>query len=80
MPGTNQENFWPKLIPCAPVGTIASSGRCVNGLPVTLVVGQLPGSCPETGLEEIGRERQSGAPHVSQADFWTALLKSLPET
>jgi hypothetical protein len=35
------------------------------------VVGNLE-NYPETGFAEIGRERQSVTPHVSQADFWPA--------
>jgi hypothetical protein len=31
----------------------------------------------ETGFEEIGSERQSVAPHVSQADFWTGTSSGL---
>jgi len=34
--------------------------------------GRPRGTYPETGFEEIGSERQSVAPHVSQADFSTA--------
>jgi hypothetical protein len=37
------------------------------------------GSCPEARFAEIGRERQSVAPHVSQGDFWPHFINRPPE-
>jgi hypothetical protein len=42
-----------------------SSSRRMN----PLASGRTNGSYPETGIEEIGRERQSMARHVFQEDF-----------
>src|SRR6266481_4931431 len=54
-----------------------AEGRLTPGVRPRIPSGRLYESYPETGLEEIGRERQSAAPHVSQEDLGGSARKSI---